>query len=393
MSATDRTPRRGFTLVELMAASALGMVIVLACLAAFDLQAQLMRNTERLLSAQASAGLGMTMMQRDLENAGIRFRGGPDSTGGAAFAAVVRPYDNLGVNIPNLANDMGATILVPPFGPGVDGFLPGTDAFEVLMGTQSTNPTRLGAQVSVATPLPPSSVSVLMAPNPFVNAEVNPLPGGESNPVVMFSSDTTHCMGRITAAVINGTAITITVQSVDQNLALSGAPWPANCPGSLHRVGILEQRRRYLVAQTTPLPGQPPRVGLHVQANAPCNPMVTGLPCNTQLQAPSMVAEGIDDLQIAWRVPNAMTANPQGWCQASPADPSCGFDLVGGAVTNTAANVYGAQIYIASRGNEIYRRAGEPVPVLANRVPAPAVDGIVRAVMQTSFFFRNTLTP
>jgi len=392
MSATDRP--RGFTLVELMAASAVGMVIVLACLAAFDLQAQLMRNTERLLSAQASAGLGMTMMQRDLENAGIRFRGGPDATGGAAFAAVVRPYDNLGVTITSLANDMGGTILINEVAGTAAGFLRGTDAFEVLLGTQSTNPARIGAQVSVATPTPPSSVVVLIAPNPFVNAEVNPLPGGESNPVVMFSSDASHCMGRVTQATIIGTAISITVQSVDGNLAPSGAAWPAGCPGSLHRVGILEQRRRYLVYRTdNSVPGQPARLGLHVQSNTPCNPVVNNLPCSTRLQAPAMAAEGVDDLQISWRVPNALTANPNGWCQANTVDPSCGFDVPGGAIGNTAANIYGAQLFLASRGNEDYKRAGEPVPVLLNRVPAPAVDGVVRAVMQTSFFFRNTVTP
>jgi type II secretory pathway pseudopilin PulG len=392
MSATDRAPA-GFTLIEMMAASAVGMVIVLACLAAFDLQAQLMRNTERLLSAQASAGLGMTMMQRDLENAGIRFRGGPDGLGGTAFAAVVRPYDNLGVNIASLSNDMAGTDLVIEVAGVNGGFIRGTDAFEVLLGTQSTNPTRVGAQVSVATPAGLSSVAVLIAPSPFVNGEVNPLPGGESNPLVMFSGDVTHCMGRVTQATPVGTAINITVQSVDERLAPSGAPWPANCPTSLHRVGILEQRRRYLVYQTASAPGQPARLGLHVQTNPACNPFVDNLPCSTRLQQPAMASEGVDDLQIAWRVPPALTANPNGWCQAATADPSCGFDVPGGAIGNTAANVYGAQIFLASRGNESYRRAGEPVPILLNHVPAPAVDGVVRAVMQTSFFFRNTLTP
>ena len=391
MSATDRAAQAGFTFIEMMAASAVGMVIIMACLAAFDLQTQLMRNTERLLSAQASAGLSMTMMQRDLENSGIRFRGGPDGSGGAAFAAVVRPYDNLGVNITSLANDMGATDLVNEVAGPTGGFIRGTDAFEVLLGTQSTNPTRIGAQVSVATPSGVSAVAVLIAPSPFVAGEVDPLPVGESAPVVMFSSDTSHCMGRVTSASLVGTAINITVQSVDERLAPTGTPWPAGCPGSLHRVGILEQRRRYLVYRSDDVAGQPARLGLHVQSNAQCNPMVTGLPCSTRLLPPAMASEGVDDLQVAWRVPNAMTADPLGWCQS--AGFSCGFDVPGNAIGNTAANIYGAQIFLASRGNEAYRRAGEPVPILLNHVPAPAVDGIVRAVMQTSFFFRNTLTP
>jgi prepilin-type N-terminal cleavage/methylation domain-containing protein len=40
-------PVRGFTLLELMVAAAVGTIIIGAALAAFDLQAQFSRNTER----------------------------------------------------------------------------------------------------------------------------------------------------------------------------------------------------------------------------------------------------------------------------------------------------------------------------------------------------------
>src|SRR5271165_523427 len=101
---TNRPPS-GFTLIELMVASAVGGVILVAALAAFDLQRQFSRNTEQLLGAQSTANLALTMMQRDLENAGYRFHGGPSDAGGYTYAAVVRPYDNLGTNILTLKND------------------------------------------------------------------------------------------------------------------------------------------------------------------------------------------------------------------------------------------------------------------------------------------------
>src|SRR5450631_4242966 len=115
MSAHRTTSSRsGFTLIELMVASAVGGVILFAALAAFDLQRQFSRNTEQLLGAQSTAGLALTMLQRDLENAGYRFHGGPGDAGGYTYAVVVRPYDNLGTNIAQLKNDpAGATTIQP----------------------------------------------------------------------------------------------------------------------------------------------------------------------------------------------------------------------------------------------------------------------------------------
>src|SRR5215470_1310592 len=131
--------RRGFTLLELMVAAAVGMVILTAAMAAFDLQSQFARNTERLLGTQASAGLALTMMQRDLENAGLRFRGGVQGVG-TAYAAVVRVWDNLGSpNVAQLNNDpLGVTSIVATSGTGA-GFVPGTDAFEVYQGAPAAS--------------------------------------------------------------------------------------------------------------------------------------------------------------------------------------------------------------------------------------------------------------
>src|SRR5215471_11313480 len=132
MSARTPEHRRpsGFTLIELMIASAVGMVILVAAMAAFDLQDRFSRNTERLLGSQATTGMGLTMMARDLENAGLRFRGGVKTAGGPPYAAVVRAYDNLGAGgITTLVNaPSGLPTVVAQAGTAA-GFIPGTDAF------------------------------------------------------------------------------------------------------------------------------------------------------------------------------------------------------------------------------------------------------------------------
>jgi hypothetical protein len=110
-----------------------------------------------------------------------------------------------------------------------------------------------------------------------------------------------------------------------------------------------------------------------------------------------MVAEGVDDLQIAWRVFDSFSPALNGWCQQNTTDPSCGFELALGAWTpvtvQRAAAIYGARIMLTSRGQEVFRRPSEPVPSLLNHVPAVAADGIVRSIMQTSVLFRNSVTP
>jgi prepilin-type N-terminal cleavage/methylation domain-containing protein len=395
-------PRRGFTLLELMVAAAVGLVILTAAMAAFDLQSQFARNTERLLGTQASAGLGLTMMQRDLENAGLRFRGGVQVDGGVAWAVVVRPYDNLDPTI-TLKNDPAAVSFVPVVTPPAAGFIPGTDAFEVLMGGNVATAQRVAAQVQSASPgAGPNLVQVHISPNPFIANELTAV--GSFAPVLMFWNDDIHCMGRVVPPITVGANALATVQTVDLDLAPSATPWPAKCPNATMQVEVLQQRHRYLVYQTQSVVGpgvnRPARLGLHMQSNQPCDPVGTGVQvCTTDLGAPTMVAEGVDDMQITWRIFDsfAPAGLSVGWCQKTTTDPSCGFELVPGLWTPTiaqrAAAIYGAQINLASRGQEIFRRPNEPVPPLLNHTPAVATDGIVRSLMQTSVLFRNSVTP
>jgi prepilin-type N-terminal cleavage/methylation domain-containing protein len=399
-------PRRGFTLLELMVAGAVGLVILTAAMAAFDLQSQFARNTERLLGTQASAGLGLTMMQRDLENAGLRFRGGVQMDGGVAYAVVVRPYDNLDPSIALKNDPLGAsniTAVAPP----AAGFIPGTDAFEVLMGGNVATAQRVAAQVQLVSPGGgPNQLLVRISPNPFIANELTA--GGSFAPVLMFWNDDIHCMGRVVPNIAGGPVAQATVQTVDMDLAPSATAWPTNCPKPLMQVEILQQRRRYFVYQTQswsgPLVNKPARIGLHMQTNPACDPVGTGIQvCTTDFGTtlPSMVAEGVDDMQISWRIFDGFAPaglpGGVGWCQKSTTDPSCGFELAPALWTPTivqrAAAIYGAQINLASRGQEIFRRPNEPVPPLLNHTPAVAADGIVRSLMQTSVLFRNSVTP
>jgi len=395
-------PRRGFTLLELMVAAAVGLVILTAAMAAFDLQSQFARNTERLLGTQASAGLGMTMMQRDLENAGLRFRGGAQVDGGVAWAVVVRPYDNLDPAAPLKNDPLGGTS-IPAVAPPAGGFIPGTDAFEVLMGAPAPSAQRLAAQVQVVTAVgyPANQRQVKINPDPFHPAEL--AIGGSQAPVLMFWNDDIHCMGRLVGPNTPGAPAVVVIQTVDLDLGPAATPWPANCPAPLMQVEVLQQRHRYLVYQTAgnvvPPVRRPARIGLHMQSNPACDPLVTGVPCTTDLGAPSMISEGVDDMQIAWRIFDTFAPVPLtvGWCQQKPTDPSCGFELLAGlwtpVITQRAAAIYGAQINLSSRGQEIFLRTNEPVPPLLNHTPAVPTDGIVRSLMQTSVLFRNSVSP
>ena len=394
-----RSPR-GFTLIELLVASAVGGLILAAALAAFDLQRQFSRNTEQLLGAESSAGLALTMMQRDLENAGYRFHGGPGDAGGYTWAAVVRPYDNLapisGGGITQLKNDpAGATTILPTNGVTA-GFFRTTDAFEVLIGSSANDPNRLGSQVQSVLG-GGSTLTVGVTPDPFNAGEVAAAATADG-PLIMFWTPGRHCLGRVTSYVSSGPGLAqVTVSTVDQDLANSGGTaWTTFCPLPQMRAELMSVRRRYLVYQNAPVLGQPAQFGLYVQTNN-CDPFVydAGQSCSATLGQPRMVSAGVDDMQIAWHVPAGLAdgGTVDGWCQSFlDAGAGCGFDQPSAWNSPLAASIYGAQIFIASQGSEPYTRLGDGIPQLLNRPPQVG-DNIARTVMQTSVEFRNQVTP
>lgn len=396
MSAPLNSPRHGFTLIELLAASAVGGVILLAALATFDLQRQFSRNTERILGSESTASLALTMMQRDLENAGYRFHGGPSDAGGYTWAVVVRPYDNLGTSIMTLKNDPAGAVTISATDAGSAGFLARTDAFEVMSGSSSNDPQRLGAQVlGVVAGLGTSALTIKISPDPFNPAEIAAA-GTTDGPLLMFWTPGRHCMGRVSNYVSSAANVAqVTVNTLDADLANTGTAWAAGCPAPQQRAEVFAVRRRYLIYQNAGIAGQPAQLGLYVQTNN-CDPFVydAGQACSPNLGPPRMVSGGIDDLQIAWHVPagTADGGTPDGWCQVSLANPTCGLDQPSVWNSPLAASIYGAQIFVASQGPEPLIRIGDGKPQLLNR-PAESGDNIARTVMQTSVVFRNQVTP
>jgi prepilin-type N-terminal cleavage/methylation domain-containing protein len=390
---TTRAPK-GFTLIELLVASAVGGIILVSAVAAFDLQRQFSRNTEELLGAESSAGLALTMMQRDLENAGYRFHGGPGDAGGYTYAVVVRPFDSLGTNILQLKNDPAGTSVILPSDAGAAGFFSQTDAFEVLIGSSANDPNRLGSQVQGV--LGGGSIlTVTVSPDPFNAGEIAAA-GGTDGPLIMFWTPGRHCIGRVTSYASTAVNLaTITVSTLDQDLANAGTAWTTFCPLPQMRAELMAIRRRYLVYQNGAIAGQPSQFGLYVQTNN-CDPFVydAGQSCSATLGTPRMVSAGVDDMQIAWHVPTGQAdgGTVDGWCQGEPASSTCGFDKPGVWNTPLASSIYGAQIFISSQGTEPYTRVGDGIPQLLNRPPQPG-DNIVRTVMQTSIEFRNQVTP
>jgi prepilin-type N-terminal cleavage/methylation domain-containing protein len=382
----------GFTLIELLVASAVGGAILLAAMAAFDLQRQFSRNTEQLLGGQSSANLALTMMQKDLENAGYRFHGGPSDAGGYTWAAVVRPYDNLGNNIHTLKNDPGGVGTVVAYGPGISGYITGTDAFEVMSGSISNLPNRLGAQV-LGTNGTGSIITVTLSPDPMNTGEIAAA-GTADGPLVMFWTPGRHCMGRITSYVSTSlNTSNITVSTLDQDLANTNTVWTPQCPSAQMRAELMGIRRRYLVYQTAGSAGQPSQFGLYVQTNN-CDPFLyDGGSCSVVLGAPRMVAGGVDNMQVAWQMPPGTDGGTmQGWCQSNLISPTCGLDQIGVWNSPVSASIYGAQIYLTSQGTEPFTRLGWGIPQLGNQPPQTG-DNIVRTVMQTSVLFRNGVTP
>ena len=106
---------------------------------------------------------------------------------------------------------------------------------------------------------------------------------------------------------------------------LPGAAQPGGGPPAATALPHLPDRT------TRPAVAGPPGSGCTCRATCPCNPLDTPRDvCSTDLQPPTMVAEGVDDMQIAWRVPDHRSGGHQRLVpEPSRPTPTCGFDLGG----------------------------------------------------------------
>ena len=246
------------------------------------------------------------------------------------------------------------------------GFVAGTDAFEVLLGSRQIDGRRIGAQVGTGGAFGGSTTTITVSPDPFTNAEKVAI--GASAPLLMFWNDDIHCIGRMVPVIVTvGTSVTFTVSTVDASFANSGGAWKAGCPVSLMNVDVLQYRHRYLVYQSDTARAGRPGWDCICRATPSCDPLDGGV-CSTDLGPPMMVAEGIDDMQVAWRVPDGWGPDGGVWCQRSSVE-SCDFDQLNTSDGQRAASIIGAQIYLSSHGPELTMRENEPIPCSSTTLP------------------------
>ena len=360
--------RRGFTVLELMVASAVGLIIVTAAVAAFDLQSQFARNTERLLSAQSAAGLGS---DDDAARSGERRAPlpgrRPGRLGGPNFAAVVRPYDNLGQNIVTLQERSGRRHhrgRRQPGRPRASSPAP-TRSRSIWAAGRSSRP-RLGAQVDGGRRWAHTHRAVSVAPTPFTAGELASQ-CEHTGPLVMFWTDDVHCIGsdgEPASVSVSGPVATVlrSHRGPDRLREPPGRPALAReLPGGADATWrCLHQRRRYLVYRTaTRTRAGRPGSGSTSSSNASVRPRR----CAARRAAPTsqppadarrgrrrhadrLARAGHRSVAARWLVSGA----------TSSADRACGFDLALWHQCHrpsSRASIIGAQIYVASRGPEV----------------------------------------
>jgi len=349
--------RPGHTLVELMIASALGVLVIAAALTAFNLQRSFHRNADRLLSEESSASLGVISITRDLENAGYHF---------AAPTLAIRPRDNISASLPN---GDGTVISAIALGDPGSGVILGTDALDILSGNGST----VSGAVFGATVAGSTATVTLETLDPLSSNDVDAGNGGYVGPVLVFQNTSTRCLGKVTSIVsLNPMTVLVTLfADFEGNLSGAGCPTacPASCPASQMSVYAVMSRKRYLVYQESP-----GVFGLYVQnLKDPVLSNHLGV-----LGPPVLVVQGVEDLQISWNIGNDT------WCNnGPPSDGGADCDVM-----NSLATIQGLQFQLVSRGDDVVTRPGRYRPAVFNH-PAGPQDDIDRLVLGTGVMLRN----
>ncbi len=375
-SPRSQSPRRrsvqaGFTLVELLIASAMGMIIVVAAFATFDLQRRIQVSSDRLLSVYSAMGLGLAPLQRNGESAGFRF---PSTQ----FA--VQVVNNVsGSQLP--PGPDGANP-VPISATNVLGVVPGTDVIEVWRSDGDREPSAiqsppvfLGSGV-VRVELDSTGTY----PNPLKPAELAALAGVTQGPVLLFRNAAAECIGLVTDGIDNAGRPTLTVQiSFGDLTANTGAP--TTCPAMSMKVYALTDRRRYFIQQQN----NGARYGLYEQRSA--SPQPTNWQGGVGMGVPEVVALGLEDLQAAMVLDN--TSNAVG-CGAT-ATCTC-WEVAGDCNPLSTANIprlRGLRVSTVARGVETFYRSGDKRPALYDHVGATAADNLARSVMEVPIPFPN----
>jgi prepilin-type N-terminal cleavage/methylation domain-containing protein len=411
MSATRSRRQRGFTLIELMTAAAIGLVVVTAAMAMFTGLRQMMEDTDRSLVTVSDLQMGTTSMQRYLENAGTHFPSprtamtirqnipvGTLSNGQAYFPPV-----NV---VPRKAIDLSQPKSTWVYTAADEGIVAGTDVIEMLSGTSAGNMVQVQAVLALGGP---DYTVTFQAPTNVASTGPDVLwypTGGNKGPVLLFRNSTTECIGMVISEAPPNNKTKFNIRMLGSDFEPDPAP-PAGCPAAgtsqmnVYRLGGAQQttndggvnqpwpgRVRFMVYQqqgeTHPM--------LVMQKEA--DPAMTPGFDSAGILDPAIIplAEGIEDMQVA-----ELLQNSGGLCGAQQMcicdDPSqttpC---LLNQTPAGNGGLMRGVHLLFTSRGQFDVKRPNNVeavMPAAYDRVAGP-VDGIMRqqfrmAVMSYNF--------
>lgn len=337
-----------------MMAGAIGSLIIAATLAVFSIQRALHRNSDRLLSEHFGASVGSLTITRDLENAGFHF---------SSPAVAIRPRDNI---LSSLPNGDGTSINALSLGDPGPGVIFNTDAIEIIAG----NPVTVSGQVGGVSIAGNTATITLDALDPLSAVDVDAGVHGVIGPLLVFQNPTTRCLGKVTS--INGLTITVTTFADFEGDMTGTGVAVANCPAANMSVYTLMTRKRYLIYQDG-IGVDGGVSGLYVQnLREPPGTSRLGV-----LGPPVLIAEGIEDLQIAYNMGSGT------WCNQGTPDGGTDCDVM----TNPAA-IQGIKFQLVSRGTDLVKRVGMYRPAVLNHA-AGTPDDIDRLVLGSSVMLRN----
>lgn len=380
----ERRRPRGFTLLEVLTAAAIGLVVLAAATAMFTGLRASTELGDRKLTAASDLTLGTVMLQRTVENAGYHL-----------------PAPNMAIAIHNnvvagaLTNGFGASALTvvaraaagsTPYTTAQEGIVEGSDVLDVLSGTD------LGNVVTVTTSTPAGGDKRTIAFAAPVGSDVLQYTDNDVGPVLLFRNSKAQCLGAITQRLAGLNRFEVSMINTRFEL---DATVPATCPAPNMEVYRLGHRTRFMVYQ---FPGETrPHLAVQREIVRPGFPSAAGL-LGPEAQ-PTPLVEGIEDLQVSAALTRLNAADPMApplaGCDATKvvcfcndgADDGAGVDclLDQTAATSNAATLRGIRVELTSRGQLDRREAPIATDPTRGRLPAsmdrpaPAVpDGVSR---------------
>jgi len=346
----DRQRRgpRGFTLVELLMAIAIASIVITTAIAVVAAAVKLKRKTEKSLEVSLAANVAAVQIQADMMNAGYRFLGAP-----YAF----RHWNNFDTSM-QLSGPSGPIDANGNCGASVGKVVLGTDVIEVAEGAANTAlaSSTGGDGVQTAALIGSEWLINLISGAPF---DPNEPPATRVGAILLFADRTgLSCIGRVTQSA---TPTGAQVEMLNRDYTVNGShngffTGVSQCPQVGMSVYRLGRRTRYMVCADwdTTVNNEQPALFRQVSDNF------------GNFQAPLLVQEGIEDLQVSPR-----QLNPPGAGQHTGA--SC-VNAPGGAAYCYCADVPGMDSCNTADPIPFLSAASHPAKIRGARVMITAIS-------------------